>query len=65
MYNNPQIKQLIAWANDKKKVCSKLKNEIDDLIELCLNEIEDGGSVAHEIQLCMSDIEELIKENCN
>jgi hypothetical protein len=65
MYNNPQIKQLISWSNDKKKVCPKLKHEINDLVELALNEIEDGGSVSHEIQLCMSDIEELIKENCN
>jgi hypothetical protein len=36
-----------------------------DLLDLALMEIEDGGSVSHEIDLCMSDVQELIKENCN
>ena len=36
-----------------------------DLYDLAVTEIEDGGSAIHEIDLCMSDVEELIKENCN
>jgi hypothetical protein len=36
-----------------------------DLYDLAAMEIEDGGSATHEINLCMSDVEELIKENCN
>ena len=35
------------------------------LYELAVMEIEDGASVSHEIDLCMSDVKELIKENYN
>lgn len=59
------VKDLIKWANEKSKVCPKLKDEIKDLLHLALDEIEDGASVQNEISLCMSEIEELIKENCN
>jgi len=60
-----RIQELIDWAKEKTKVCPKLKNEIYDYVQLAIDEIENGASVSHEIQLCMSDIEELIKENCN
>lgn len=40
----------------------ELKNEILDIYNLCLNEIEEGGSVQHEISLGMTDLEELINE---
>jgi len=46
-------------------VCPKLKDEIDDLVNLALDEIEDGASVQNEISICMSEINELINENCN
>jgi predicted PolB exonuclease-like 3'-5' exonuclease len=41
------------------------KEEIQDLLDLAINEIEEGGSMYHEISLCMADVEQLIKENCN
>jgi hypothetical protein len=65
MYNNSEIKQLIIWAKDKKKVYPKLEEDIDDFVSLAISEIETGGSVSHEIQLCMTDIENLIEENYN
>lgn len=37
-----------------------LKDEVVDLYELCLSEIEEGGSTTHEIELCLSDIQDLI-----
>ena len=37
------------------------KREIIDLYQLCLDEIEEGGSPQHECDLCRNDIEELIK----
>lgn len=40
----------------------KLEDEIIDLYTLCLAEIEEGGSVEHEIQLCETSIEQLIEE---
>lgn len=41
----------------------ELKNEILDIYTLCLDEIEEGGSVQHEISLGLSDLEELINED--
>jgi hypothetical protein len=57
--------ELIKWAKDKAKSCPKLKHEIFDFVELALDEIESGASEENEIYLCMNEIEELIKENCN
>lgn len=37
-----------------------LKDEVMGLYELCLSEIEEGGSTSHEIELCLSDIQDLI-----
>lgn len=62
---DPRIKELIVWANQKKKVCPKLAEEIQEFVQLALDEIEDGASIQNEINLCKSDIEELINDNCN
>ena len=40
-----------------------LRDEILDFYELCMTEIEQGGSPEHERELAISDIEELIKQN--
>lgn len=55
------LEQVTKWANDKMKEHPELKSEIYDLYVLCRTEIEDGGSESHEIELFMSDVEELIK----
>lgn len=39
-----------------------LKDSIVDFYQLCLDEIEEGGSPSHEIELCMSDVNDLIEE---
>lgn len=62
---NLRLTFLMDWCTEKIKHCPKLKNDIVDLLNLALMEIEDGASIEHEIELCMSDVEELIKENCN
>lgn len=54
---------LIDYANGVIAKYPQLKGDIDGLIELCVTEIEEGGSVTHEIQLCWNDIEELVKEH--
>ena len=60
-----EIKELAEWCAERAKNCPSLKEEIQDLLDLAITEIEDGASVWNEIQLCKSDVEELIKENCN
>lgn len=42
---------------------SNLKSEIMDFYQLALDEIEEGGSKEHEIDLAINSIEELINEN--
>lgn len=40
-----------------------LKEEILDFYELAINEIEEGESATHEIELCLESIKQLIDEN--
>lgn len=54
---------------DLKKYCKEvifkhpeLEEQIVDLYFLCVSEIEEGGSSTHEINLCMSDIEDLVTD---
>ena len=54
--------ELVQYARGLKNQYPHLFNEIWSLITLCQDEIEEGGSEEHEIQLCRSDIEELINE---
>lgn len=41
----------------------ELKSEILDIYNLCLSEIEEGGSVQHEISLGMADLEDLVNHS--
>lgn len=59
------LEQLRTWVTDKMVKYPDLRSDIRGLYRLCLDEIEDGGSVEHEIELCINDIEELIDENTN
>lgn len=63
--NDERVQELVKWARERIKGCPKLKDEINDLLQLAIDEMEDGASVSNEINLCMSDINELLKENCN
>lgn len=55
--------ELRKFIGEKSLEYPHLKDEFYDLYSLCLSEIEEGGSEAHEIQLCINDIEETIKES--
>lgn len=63
--NDSRINDLVKWAKEKAKTCPKLKSEIEDLLQLAIDEIEEGSSVSNEIHLCMSDINNLLNDNCN
>jgi hypothetical protein len=62
---DPRVQELIEWGKERMKYCPKLKSEINDLLQLAIDEIDDGASITNEIELCMSDVNELINENCN
>ena len=55
------IQYLKTYCSDKIKEYPQYKEDILDFYQLCKDEIEEGGSEAHEIDLCINDIENLIK----
>ena len=50
------------YATDMILKYPTLKDMIIDLYELCMTEIEEGGSVENEFSLFQRDVEELIEE---
>lgn len=40
-----------------------LKEKVNDLVQLCFDEIEEGGSIEHEIDLAIDSIDELLEED--
>lgn len=57
------MERLIEYAKETIKKHPELLHEINDLIQLCKDEIEQGESPEHEIQLCIEDIRQLIENN--
>lgn len=56
------MKELLKYATEMaSKYPSKL-DEINDLLDLCRDEIDEGGSEAHEIELCAEDIRQACEE---
>jgi hypothetical protein len=56
------IKELATYCLDVISKYPNLAQEVNDLFVLCKDEIEAGGSTQHEINLCISSIEDLIDE---
>ena len=54
------LRDLYQYCVEKANQYPELANEIDTFYDLAQMEIEDGGSVEHECELAISDIEELI-----
>ena len=56
------MKQLLEFAKQTMERYPAIKSNIEELIELCVMEIEEGGSRRHEIELCKTSIQDLIIE---
>ena len=56
------IEYLIGFAGTAIKNHPDKKEEIEGLVGLCCAEIELGESAEHEVELCISDIEQLTKK---
>ena len=54
------MEELLRYANEVIKNNPHLSDQIMELVQLCADEIEQGGSTTHEIDLCKGSIEELI-----
>ena len=53
------IEELKQYANEEIKKRPELKQDIRDLVQLAIDEIEEGGSEVHEVQLAQTSIEQL------
>mgnify|MGYP001065270148 FL=1 len=53
---------LIEYANLVMTKYPRLEEEVKSLVQLCIDEIEEGSPESHEIELCWSDIDGLVKE---
>jgi hypothetical protein len=55
------LRDLYRYCTDKAELHPELHDEIYEFYRLAEMEVEDGGSVEHECELAISDINELIK----
>jgi hypothetical protein len=53
------MNELIKYATEVVNKHPELQQEINGLIQLCQDNIEEGESETHEIELCMNEIEDL------
>lgn len=56
------LTELRRICKEKGEKYPELKKNIQELFELCLTEIEEGGSTTAEIYNCYHDVMELVKE---
>jgi len=54
------LDQLVQWAKGVAKDHPKHRDEIWSFISLCQDEVSDGGSESHEVQLAYNDICDLV-----
>lgn len=57
------LKDLYQYCVEQSKEHPNLSDDIHSFYDLAEMEVQDGGSVAHECELAVSDIDELIKLN--
>jgi hypothetical protein len=60
MYIYSTTEQLKKYVDEQICLHPEYKSEIMEFYQLCLDEIEEGGSVENECSLCESSIIELI-----
>lgn len=56
------MEELLKYAQEAIVRYPKLLKDIEGLVNLCKDEIEQGESADHEIELCKEDIRQLIEE---
>jgi hypothetical protein len=56
------MEELVQWARSLKNEHPDKFDEIWDFVSLCHDEIEEGGSPDHEIELCKESIRQLLED---
>ena len=54
------IRELEDYAQECINKNKELKEIIVDFVDICKDNIDEGGNEAHEIELCYNDIKELM-----
>jgi hypothetical protein len=54
--------ELYDWVLKQKKNYPHLAEEMQDLFQLCMDEIEEGSSISNEIYLCEDSIKQLTQD---
>jgi hypothetical protein len=57
------MEELLKYAQKAIARYPKLLKDIEGLVDLCKDEIEQGESADHEIELCKEDIRQLLEED--
>lgn len=57
------MEELVQWARALKNVHPDKFSEIWSYVSLCQDEITEGSSPTHEIELCKESIRQLIEED--
>ena len=55
------LTDLHLWVKEQKTDNPELAEEIQDMYQLCLDEIEQGESISNEIEHCIEAIVQLIE----
>lgn len=58
-----ELQEFKNYINEEIVKYPLLKEEILDFYQLAIDEIDEGGSATHEIELCQESIKQLIDEN--
>jgi len=56
------LQELRNYAKETIEKYPQHKKDIVGLYNLCVNEIDEGGSREHEIELCLNEINNTIKQ---
>ena len=57
------MKELVQWARALKNEHPDKFDQIWELVDICYDEIEAGGSPTHEIELCKESIIQLLDDD--
>lgn len=56
-----QVTDFIKWAAKKRAENPTLQDDIADFVQLCIDEIDEGGSIKGEIESAKQSIKQLIE----
>lgn len=56
--NDPRIRKFVKYIREVGKAHVELQEDLQDTYELLISEIDDGGSIEHELELAYAYVED-------